>query len=136
MIGSFAGSELSMCSIRLATTHHCSEYQIHVAATGPGSIQPDRRDVPRAAIGQQVTQSLRRRAAMARSYHIFGIPRLRAAPIMPASAIIVSTATNPPNEGDGAGGNAAATAKKGAGVDNARTLPRLRGRKSRERQPR
>jgi hypothetical protein len=41
---------------------------------------------------------------------------------MPASAIIISTLTKPPREGDRAAGNAAASAKKGAGVDDARTL--------------
>src|SRR6202795_4302793 len=38
----------------------------------------------------------------------------------------------PQREGDGAAGNAAAAAKKGAGVDNAGTLSRLRGRKGRQ----
>ena len=41
----------------------------------------------------------------------------------------------PDREHDGTAGNADAAAKKGAGVDDTRTLPRLRGRKSRQRQP-
>jgi hypothetical protein len=54
---------------------------------------------------------------------------------MPASAIIISKSTNPQREGDRAAGNAAAAAKKGAGVADARTLACLRARKSRQRQP-
>ena len=62
------------------------------------------------------------RGRNAATYAVSEIPRLRAAPIMPASAIIISTLTKPQREGDRTAGNAAASAKKGAGVDDARTL--------------
>ena len=56
---------------------------------------------------------------------------------MPASAIIVKTAGNPPQrQGGRAAGNAAAAAEKGAGIDDPGSLPGLCGRKRRQRQPR
>ena len=63
------------------------------------------------------------RVRNAAAYAVSEIPRLRAAPIMPASAIIISAPTKPPSaKAIAPPGNAAASAKKGAGVDDARTL--------------
>ena len=76
------------------------------------------------------------RGRNAAAYAVSEIPRLRAAPIMPASAIIISTLTKPPSaKAIAPPATAAAAAKKGAGVDDARTLACLRARKSRQRQP-
>ena len=57
----------------------------------------------------------------AATYAVSEIPRLRAAPIMPASDHHQRT-DEALREGDRVAGNAAASAKKGAGADDARTL--------------